>query len=709
MGSVARPETSPRVVRFGLYQVDFQEKLVHKGGIRVKVQNQPFQVLEALLEEPGQIVTREALRLRLWPEETPPEFDHRLNKAVNKLRTALGDSAENPRFIETLARQGYRFIAPVEDSRVAESTEEIALAATPVAADSSNRRLWGIAILAAALVVALTAALPLFRPKPAPQVSGYTQLTGDMRQKLDGLCSNGDEVFFVEFREGRTVLAAAPLSGGEPRLIPTTFDPDISLFVLDMDPSGDKVLLKTGSGLAHDAGNGELWRQPIAGGPAERLGSLVANDAKWSPDGRFLAYFVDQELYLAETDGSSPRLLIEKEGINSAIRWSPAGDRIRFRSGYPTADQNSIWEVSIRDSALRPVFPNWDFTQHCGAWTAGGTYFLFYSPSDFNLWIRPENAAMFGGNDANPVQLTQGPLRFRSPRLIPAGNRLVAIGEMLRGELLRWDSAVEQYVPHLYGLSADQLHYSADGRKLTYVSFPDNHLWVADADGSGRRQLTEAPMRIYLPRLSPNGQRIAFMGRMPGSRWKIHIIPVDGGAPEEVLPGLGPEADPNWSPDGQRLVFAPLPWETEPENWGVRILDLTTGTVKSLPEGEPYYSPRWSPDGRHIAAIRQDNSQLSLFDLETEEWSLLTEFQGGFPSWSRDAKHLYMFHAFTEERGIYRVRLADRRLEKVASLKNIDVAGTLGPFGLSMAANDDPVILRDRSVQEIYALDIELP
>src|ERR1700761_3838936 len=103
---------SPRL-SFGLFEVDLATGELWKAGFRVKLQGQPFRVLACLLEKPGQVVSREELQLRLWGKDTVVDFDHSLGTAINKIREALGDSAENPRFIETLARRGYRFIAPV--------------------------------------------------------------------------------------------------------------------------------------------------------------------------------------------------------------------------------------------------------------------------------------------------------------------------------------------------------------------------------------------------------------------------------------------------------------------------------------------------------------------------------------------------------------------------------------------------------------------
>ncbi|MBV9609857.1 MAG: winged helix-turn-helix domain-containing protein [Acidobacteria bacterium] len=127
--------TPGRLFRFGLFEADERTGELRRDGRRVRLQEQPFQVLLMLLERPAELVTREEIRQRLWPVDTFVDFDHGLNTAVNKLRDALGDSASNPRFIETLARRGYRFIAPVSTTEAnANSDKHADIAATATAA-----------------------------------------------------------------------------------------------------------------------------------------------------------------------------------------------------------------------------------------------------------------------------------------------------------------------------------------------------------------------------------------------------------------------------------------------------------------------------------------------------------------------------------------------------------------------------------------------
>src|SRR5437868_2615307 len=124
-------------LRFGTFEVDLGAGELRRNGSRIRLQEQPFQILLALVERPGEVVSREELQRRLWPADTFVDFDHSLNAAIRRLRDALGDSAENPRFVETVARRGYRFIAPVNG--IATPSEPPKAEAAPV---SRNRRKW---------------------------------------------------------------------------------------------------------------------------------------------------------------------------------------------------------------------------------------------------------------------------------------------------------------------------------------------------------------------------------------------------------------------------------------------------------------------------------------------------------------------------------------------------------------------------------------
>src|SRR5262252_7503074 len=149
------------VRRFGAFEIDLRAGELRRNGMKVKLQEQPFQVLALLLERPGEVVTREEVRCRLWPADTFVDFDHSLNAAIRRLRDALGDSAENPTFVETVARRGYRFLAPV--SAVPSNGNAVVVAPVSVEAFPSRAHRWWIgAVVGAAVLVVIGVALGFF-------------------------------------------------------------------------------------------------------------------------------------------------------------------------------------------------------------------------------------------------------------------------------------------------------------------------------------------------------------------------------------------------------------------------------------------------------------------------------------------------------------------------------------------------------------------
>jgi DNA-binding winged helix-turn-helix (wHTH) protein len=189
-------------IRFGVFELDTRSGELRKAGTRIRLQDQPLKVLVALLKRPGEVVTREELKHRIWPEESFGDFDHAVNVAVAKLRTALGDSAGVPRFVETLPRRGYRFIFPVTLPGRAEAEGASASVAAGVeAAKKSSRFLWAAAVTVAAIViVGLAVGSWLF----------FSRKAGVLTEKdtivlADFTNTTADSVFDGTLRQGLTV------------------------------------------------------------------------------------------------------------------------------------------------------------------------------------------------------------------------------------------------------------------------------------------------------------------------------------------------------------------------------------------------------------------------------------------------------------------------------------------------------------------------
>jgi DNA-binding winged helix-turn-helix (wHTH) protein len=172
---------SPRLIRFGTFEVDLHAGELRKSGLKLKLSGQPFQVLAILLERPGEVVTREELQKRLWPD-TFVDVDHNLNTAINKIREVLGDTAESPRFVETLPRRGYRFIAPVEDTHISSGL--------PGSKMPVQQRSWILRLSIPFLSILLLAAVGVFFSKrmksPASSIQRtLTRLTFDEGLQID--------------------------------------------------------------------------------------------------------------------------------------------------------------------------------------------------------------------------------------------------------------------------------------------------------------------------------------------------------------------------------------------------------------------------------------------------------------------------------------------------------------------------------------------
>jgi len=198
------------------------------------------------------------------------------------------------------------------------------------------------------------------------------------------------------------------------------------------------------------------------------------------------------------------------------------------------------------------------------------------------------------------------------------------------------------------------------------------------------------------------------MGAEPGKSWQIYVVPAEGGTPRMISPEDRNHGDPSWSPDGLSLAFGALPW-AEPDNaGGIFILDLRTNRVSKVAGSERVSYPRWSPDGRYIWAETADGLKPTLFDFKTQKWQELNSGVIGYPSWSRDSKYIYYDAGTGDQTGLYRVRVSDHNVERIESLKDVRRAGSLGLWS-GLAPDDSPLLLSDRSTEEIYAIDVDLP
>jgi Tol biopolymer transport system component len=303
--------------------------------------------------------------------------------------------------------------------------------------------------------------------------------------------------------------------------------------------------------------------------------------------------------------------------------------------------------------------------------------------------------------------LTSGPFEFRSPVAGKDEKEIFALAVNPRAEVIRYDSGSHKFAPYLDGISAEGLAFSPDRKWVAYTSFPDGTLWRSRVDGSERLQLSSPPMRVFMPRWSPDGTQIAFNAILPApATWNIYLISSAGGSAERILPSEQSQVDVDWSPDGKSVIFGSA---AEP-NGAIHILDLKSRRVSTLPGSAGYFSPHWSPDGRYISGTIAASSKLMLFDTSTQKWTKPCDCQVGYPMWSHDGKYLY-FQCTPAPGKAYRIvrfRISDRKIEDVAEISKIGRV-TTGSWGqwFGLAPDDSPLLARDISTQEIYALEMQ--
>src|SRR6195256_3690364 len=693
--------------RFGVFELEAHTGELRRNGIKLKLQDQPYQLLLKLLEHAGQTVTREQLRSALWAADTFVDFETGLNTTIKRLRETLGDSAENPAFIETVPKRGYRFIAPVTAPN--SGSESVAEKVGPHRVLLSIILKLGAVLILAVLSVGFalrhwstTSSLPA-------RVLDFTQLTSDGQSKQGRLLSDGSRIYFSEALPIGRIVAQVSAKGGETTTIPTTVP---NPRPADISPDGIELLILSGDiSKKEETYAGALWILPVAGGSARPVDNVVATDAVWGERAETILYCNGHDLYVVDRDGANRRKILTASGYVESLRRSPNSQLLRFTmTTRAMGGSSSIWEVSANGAGLWEVVPGLPGSAACcGAWMAGNDNFLFQwtRAGRTDLWELPGNRSVLR---PAPIRLTAGPMNLSEPTASGASNEAFVVGSIPRAELVKYAPQTAELVPYLSGISAEGVESSHNGQWLAYTLFPEGTLWRSNITGTERVQLTFPPMRAFLPRWSPDGKQIAFMGTAGADHWTTYVIPAQGGVARQMIPGNDETADATWTPDNKSIVFGP--WKGG-DSRGIKVLDLNTNQVRPLPGATEMWSPRTSPDGHYIAALSEQDSKMMLFDTRTQRWEQLSADYSGYPSWSRDGKFLY-FQDWNHGSGypsrVVRTRISGRRLETVLDLKRLDRL-SIGTFmSWSGVGPDDSVLLsRNNSTQEIYAVKWQRP
>jgi Tol biopolymer transport system component/DNA-binding winged helix-turn-helix (wHTH) protein len=587
---------SPRLVRFAAFEVDLQAGELRKSGLKLKLTGQPFQVLAILLERPGEVVTREELQKRLWPD-TFVDVDHNLNTAINKIREVLGDSAESPRFVETLPRRGYRFIAPLDSADNSAKLPAIATTNTAVL----RGRIRAASLLLGALGLLACASFLVYKKlhvSPSPGQRTLTRLTFDDGLQIGATWSPDTRfIAYSSDRGGKFDIWVQAVSGGDP--VQVTKGPGQN-WQPDWSPDGKYIAYRS------EDGEGGLYIVPAFGGVSlQRKIVAFGYYPRWSPDSsqilfqtHFTGLDTSDRFYVVGVDGSAPR-----EVIADFISHQPLQHEHPARSAawHPDGKRISLWALGNG--------PNPDL------WTISLATGVAVKSE-----IVPEVVERLSEASGGPKTLDTDNFRFS---WAPSGSAIY-FERTFRGATNIWRMSMDPLT--LRGVSVErittgpgvdtELCVSSDGRKLAFTGevrkirtwmFPFD---VSTGRVSGPGQAVTSPgTEAWLPSLSRDGRRLAFGGIRAGKfdLWE-KLLP-DGPEAPVVADESHGRAFGVWSPDGTRLAYGRSSRSTDDG----QIVQWSSKDRSEEPLTTPDHSGwvvfDWSPDGKSILAETENAAE----------------------------------------------------------------------------------------------------
>jgi Tol biopolymer transport system component/DNA-binding winged helix-turn-helix (wHTH) protein len=574
------------IVRFGPFEANLSTQELQKFGARLRVPNQSFQVLALLVERPGQLVTRDELRQKLWRSDTFVEYDQGLNAAVNRLRDVLGDSAGRPRYIETLPRRGYRFLAKIEivrddhdESLDVDAWQSPAQsAASPVASrvrsmsgvflppgsresGGISRRTFGIAGLVVFVGLLLVSALLLWlarRPNSAAvRVAPFTSLPG--QEVAPTFSPDGSQIAFAWTSNLGKGFDLYVKTVGSERMIKLTDHPAHWISPA-WSPDGTKIAFSRWS--EDDSG---IFVVPALGGPERKL---VASafwyepflQISWSPDSHSLAYSSSGEggshIFLLPFDTLRPRTIdpdLHCWDMASPL-FSPDGKKLAFVCTSSIAVYG-IYELELGGGSPRRLASMMGYFRGL-TWSADGTRIIFSNDSGDGglLWQVDLHDRL--------LKLPFGE-QGSSPSVASQGERLAYVRGSNTVDIWRLDLSSSHpensVVKLIYSTRIQRVpQYSPDGKKIVFESDRSgaHEIWLADADGNNLVQLTSfSGPQTGSPSWCSDGHRIAFDSRASGSSG-IYFEDINERFPRQVKTDVENLALPSWSEDCQWLLVS---------------------------------------------------------------------------------------------------------------------------------------------------------
>jgi len=608
-------DSGAHIIQFGIFEVDLRAGELRRNGSKVRLQEQPFQILTLLLEHSGEVVTREELRNKLWPADTFVDFDHSLNAAIRRLRDALGDSAENPRFVETVARRGYRFLMPVNGAQAAPPT---------VPLSPSNSKIWRIAVVAAMLLIGVTAGWVVSRRWMSPIQFRQRRLTANPDDDPVAGAVISPDGKYLAFSDN-TGFYLREIDGGETH--PLSAPKAISAVPAAWYPDGIHLIAK---GVEGPKAPPSLWQISIMGGEPRKLVDDARSPAL-SPDGSHIAFVrgpaTNQEIWVMQADGEKPtRLVPADSSMFITPAWSPDGKKIVYVTGkYELKNWQTSLRIEVFDLATshkESILPPMDFRPGL-VWTSDNRliYALAEPPpnqGDSNLWSVRLNRDGHIFQPASRLTATSGDVAAMSATV--DGKRIAYTKHSLQPDVYVAElNAARNRLSTPKRLTRDErldfpFAWTPDSKTVFFVSDRDGafHIYKQAIDQTVPERLARGDAQAMVPRLTPDGSSLLYviwpkLGESPAAGGLMRM-PLAAGPPQVLVTQ---EAIGNVECTRLPSTFCMYNVRAENDLLFFRI-DPATGKSEELPQlkipDEPAYTYNWSlsPDGKLLAMAQRE-------------------------------------------------------------------------------------------------------
>ena len=648
-------------VRFGAFEADLHSGEVRKSGNRIKLQEQPFKVLQVLLERPGVLVTREELRSRIWPEESFGDFDHAVNVAVGKLRTALGDSADNPLFIETVPRRGYRFVAMLEGSPAEAQPAAISPATDdPPSAGRKGRRLvlkTALALVAAGILVAAGVLVGRHTAKPiAPEFQRLTVRHGT--------------VYSARFApDGHNVVYTASWDGAPVEI----FSTDVSFpgtrsvglqgtALLAVSSTGEMAVAQAATPEFITTLRGTLGQVPLTGGSPRQIAENI-DWADWAPDGGSLAIVRDMA-GRQRLEFPVGHVLYQTTGWISHPRVSPKGDQVAFLDHPTYMDDRGVVSVVDLAGQKRVLSTGWESEEGL-AWSPRGNE-VWFSATEEGLQRRIYAVDLIG----HLRQSFSAPGGVTLQDIAPDGRLLLTRDEQRAGIMGSAPGATRERDMSWLDWSLP-IALSADGSEMVFdeqgdQGGPTYTVAVRDLRGSPPVPLGGGMAGGF----SPDGKWVA----ATINYGQLVLLPTGAGTSRRIDPGgIQQYGHPIlWLPDGKQLVFS---GELAGHESQCFVQNVDAGKPRAVtPEGVIGCLP--SPDGKWIAARDMAAKQGRLYPLDGGEPRPIPGLLPGENfAWTSDPKFMYASQGKQTSVKIYRLNIVTGQRQFFKEVTPVDVTG----------------------------------